>query len=252
MFTSVSLPTSCLTDLWLGRDGGLVLGNPYGDCWPGTRDLSTTISPATCPSGYTSVYDATPTQDSLEIVWACCPIGYRSDGGVYSCTSDATDTTLKAKTYDSEGNVVITTVTLDPTDFTKQGPNAHSIRVAFHSSDLATTTTISTSMSSDTSRATSSRSPSVASQTQTTATSTPTPTNTSDKGLSAGANAGIGVGAAVGAFLAFSVIAWLIRRKLRARKQQHHEAARNHPTPVWELSSEQSNTPLGAYRVSMK
>ncbi|KAI1269924.1 hypothetical protein F5Y18DRAFT_422886 [Xylariaceae sp. FL1019] len=104
MLIAVSLPAACLTDIWLARGGGLVLGNPYGDCWPGTRDLSTTVSPATCPSGYTSVYDATPTRDSLEIVWACCPSGYRTDGGVYSCTSDATNTIWEAKTYDGEGS----------------------------------------------------------------------------------------------------------------------------------------------------
>ncbi|KAI0862230.1 hypothetical protein F4860DRAFT_512940 [Xylaria cubensis] len=141
MLTTLSIPTSCLTDTWLlpatgDNQPAIVLGNPHDtDCWPGNRNLGTTISPAVCPDGYVSAcdIDTASRRDESETVWACCPSKFHCDSGTWSCVMKAT--TPLTKTYiiteiDASGNTITTQVMTD------RGINAHSIRVAFHSSDV--------------------------------------------------------------------------------------------------------------------
>lgn len=82
MLTTLPLSTSCLTETWLltvtENRAVTVLGKPHDpNCWPGTWDLATTISPAICPEGYTAAYEFTDSAQRKEgeTVWACCP-GY--------------------------------------------------------------------------------------------------------------------------------------------------------------------------------
>ncbi|KAI0131283.1 hypothetical protein F4814DRAFT_163678 [Daldinia grandis] len=202
MLTSLAVPTSCVTDVWItssGTNTGVFLGNPFdSSCWPGNRDLSTTISPAFCPVGYTSACNASPSNDDSETVWACCPTGFSCDPGFYSCISGGQST----KTYivtdtDRAGNTL--TVQL----VTAGGVNAHSIRVAFHSSDLfATATPTSSSVSSPIPTSTS-----------------PSDSDDSDsEGISAGAKIGIGIGVGLGGLLLFLVLGWLAWRRYRNKR----------------------------------
>ncbi|KAI1394384.1 uncharacterized protein F4822DRAFT_424863 [Hypoxylon trugodes] len=202
MLTTLALAPSCVTQTWIisgtGDAVGLVLGNPHDtSCWPGNRDISTTISPAICPVGYVSACDVSSKRDDSETVWACCPSGFTCDDGFYSCLSGRTNGVTKtyiATDVDRLGNTVTTTAT------TADGINAHSIRVAFHSSDLIITPSSTPG-----------------------AISTPTSAvenNISDSGhLSAGATAGIGVGVGIGTFLLLSSIAWLAWRQCINRRR---------------------------------
>ncbi|OTB12957.1 hypothetical protein K445DRAFT_25082 [Daldinia sp. EC12] len=206
MLTSLAIPTSCVTDVWVtstGTDTGVFLGNPYDpSCWPGDRDLSTTISPAFCPAGYTSACNASPSNDASETVWACCPTGFSCDPGFFSCISGG----QQSKTYivtarDRAGNTLTSTLE------TNGGVNAHSIRVAFHSSDLfasPTSTSFSTSATSSPPFPTS---------------TSPSDADSSDSGnLSAGAKIGIGIGVGLGGLILFLVLGWLAWRRYRNKR----------------------------------
>ncbi|KAI0460571.1 hypothetical protein F5B21DRAFT_452325, partial [Xylaria acuta] len=220
MLTTLSIPTSCVTETWLSWESeasraALVLGNPHDtNCWPGNRDLATTISPAICPEGYRSAcdIDSASRRDESETAWACCPGKFRCDGGTWSCVVD--NTPRVTKTYavtdvDFFGNTIITQVMSD------SGINAHSIRVAFHSSDILN----QVSSTTDPVRSTEARAP-----TLTTSLSTPTsvaesPTAQNPTTLPAGALIGIGIGGTVSVIFVISCIAWLVRRQYK-RKQQ--------------------------------
>ncbi|KAI1471382.1 uncharacterized protein F4812DRAFT_413842 [Daldinia caldariorum] len=203
MLTSLAIPTSCVTDIWVWSTGtatGVQLGNLYdSSCWPGSRDLATTISPAICPAGYTSACNASPSKDASETVWACCPTGFSCDGGFFSCLSGGKET----KTYvvtgrDRAGNTLTSTLA------TESGINAHSIRVAFHSSDLFVSSTSTTSSSSTSS---------------TSSSQFPTSTSSSGSGdLSVGAKTGIGIGVGLGGLLLFSLLGWLAWRRHRNKR----------------------------------
>lgn len=119
--------------------------------------------------------------------------GFHCDPGYYSCLSDATAGTVKtyiATDTDQLGNTIFKTWITDG------GINAHSIRVAFHSSDI------------DPSPSSTAHTPP--------ATGTPTAGNLG--GLSAGAAAGVGVGGGIGVFLLLSSAAWLAWRRYRRKR----------------------------------
>ncbi|KAF2967529.1 hypothetical protein GQX73_g6030 [Xylaria multiplex] len=152
MLTQLSIPTSCLTETWLdpateSRSPGAVLGNPNDpSCWPGpTRNPGSAISPAICPSGYTSACDINPEsrRDASETMWACCPSNFICDGGLYSCwrgfSASARGTYFLTATNDA-GATTTTPVVIG-------GVNAHSVRVAFHSSDIIDESPITTGSS---------------------------------------------------------------------------------------------------------
>ncbi|KAI1656393.1 hypothetical protein F4813DRAFT_364225 [Daldinia decipiens] len=187
MLTTLALEPSCLTQLWVSSNGGtdsaLVLGNPHDTgCWPAGRDLATTISPAICPSGYVSACDITSSHSTDETVWACCPTQFSCDGGYYSCVSGLKPGDTRVYTVtdtDRLGNTFTTTLSGDG------GVNAHSIKVAFHSSDII-------------------------------ATSTSTPGDSAN--LSTGAAGGVGVGVGIGVFLLCSGVSWLVLRRYRRKR----------------------------------
>ncbi|KAI1817046.1 hypothetical protein GGS20DRAFT_121838 [Poronia punctata] len=149
--TAISLATSCLTETWLSTPPsgiglpGIVLGNPHDpNCWPyDDKKLATTFSPAICPFGYASACDSGPHAPS-ETAWACCPGGFSCDGGIWQCVLDPNPGGYKTYTVtdlDILGNT-ITTQTI-----ATGGLNAHSIKVAFHSSDIMNqVTSMTTSM----------------------------------------------------------------------------------------------------------
>ncbi|KAI0517843.1 hypothetical protein F5B22DRAFT_102040 [Xylaria bambusicola] len=216
MLTTLDLAPSCVTETWLmtvGTEGGaaVVVGKPSDpSCWPGTRDLATTISPAICPEGYTSACDITdPSQKKPgETVWACCPSNFVCDGGTWQCLADQPGETKTYTVFDtnSNGDTITTKVTSD------RGINAHSIRVAFRSSDIVG------SPSSTTDTSVSRLAP-----TETATLSIPAPpSNTapgsSSKSPSTGAWIGIGVAIGVSALVLLASLVWLVRR--RSRKQQ--------------------------------
>ncbi|KAI8963366.1 hypothetical protein F5Y11DRAFT_346535 [Daldinia sp. FL1419] len=223
MLTSLAIPTSCVTDLWVtssGTNTGVFLGNPYdSSCWPGDRNLSTTISPAFCPVGYTSACNASPANDESETVWACCPTGFSCDPGFYSCISGGQiSNTYIVTGIDRAGNTLTSKLA------TNGGVNAHSIRVAFHSSDLfAPSTTASSSIPS-----------SMASSTIPLSTS-PNDSDESDSGgLSSGAKIGIGIGVGLGGlllFLAFGFLAWRRYRDKRLAGEQQAAAYQPYIAP---------------------
>ncbi|KAI5917860.1 hypothetical protein F4810DRAFT_694592 [Camillea tinctor] len=231
--TTLSIPTSCLTEIWItqadtsGANTGLVLGNPDDpDCWPGTRSLSTTFSPALCPYGYTSACDATPARAG-ETAWACCPSFFSCDGGAWSCLSGRTESSTvpyDATMIDRVGNTITTTF------LGTEGVNAHSIRVAFQSSDLVIAGATPTA--------------------PTTATSTPTPGIAPP--LSPGATAGLGVGVGVGTFALLSLAAWTAlgvrRRRIRERGNAQIQNAQMHQ----EVYREEMDAPSGLHELNTK
>ncbi|KAI0814219.1 hypothetical protein GGR55DRAFT_500187 [Xylaria sp. FL0064] len=218
MLTTLSIAASCLTETWLmsvptGTDmiqrSAIVLGKPDDpNCWPGTRDLTTTISPAICPSGYVSACDITDAsrRDQSETVWACCPSGFHCDGGTWSCLAKTTNT--YTVTYlDFQGKTTTSVTSWD------SGANAHSVRVAFHSSDILNPVSPTSSSSSSNTDPT---------QASTSILTTPTsnrPLDSHSGSLSAGAGIGIGVAIAVGAFGLLAGIVWLARRQRRMKQQ---------------------------------
>ncbi|OTB01366.1 hypothetical protein M426DRAFT_14529 [Hypoxylon sp. CI-4A] len=139
MLTSLALAPSCLTETWVSTvnptDSGIAIGNPYDtSCWPGARDIATTISPAICPVGYASACDGPSRRDASETVWACCPSGFHCDAGFFACLSNTLG--------DNSVTYTVTDLNILSSTTTKEwvatgGVNAHSIVVAFHSSDLA-------------------------------------------------------------------------------------------------------------------
>ncbi|KAI0419828.1 hypothetical protein F5X98DRAFT_59845 [Xylaria grammica] len=222
MLTTVSLASSCVTQTWLswspevGR-AAIVLGNPHDpNCWPGTRDLGITISPALCPDGYTSACDITNARrDASETVWACCPSNFWCDWGFWSCVNDHTNGVNRTYTVtdtDAFGNTITTQAVGDG------GVNAHSIRVAFHLSDLLTPTSDPPSPTTITSIP-SAASPRPLTLSFPTSTSEPTPPARSAEGVPPGAWAGIGVGVTAGATILLSGVVWLLRRKFGKRQQ---------------------------------
>ncbi|KAI0914359.1 hypothetical protein F4823DRAFT_558055 [Ustulina deusta] len=236
MLTAVSVAPSCLSETWLMSATHVVLGKP-GDpnCWPGTRDLATatTISPALCPDGYTSACDISDaTRDQSETVWACCPRNFYCDGGTWSCLAD---TGRQTKTYtltttDALGRSGQTIVTTD------RGINAHSIRVAFHASDIL-------NQLSPTSSTTSSNTQPV--QTGITIYPTPTasgPADSSSDGLPSGSGIGIGFAIGIGASAVLVAIVWLVRRQRKSKQQ-----VRGPPDRVYELETKAPNTKAAAH-----
>ncbi|GAP82999.1 putative serine family S28 [Rosellinia necatrix] len=225
MLTTIPLAPSCLTETWLltvGSQGpaAVVVGNPHDpSCWPGTRDLATTISPAICPEGYTSACDITDSSQRKEgeTVWACCPSNFRCDGGTWSCVIGTRGPT---KTYtvtdtNSNGITITTKITTD------RGVNAHSIRVAFRSSDIAPPpTSTNQSTGADTTPAITAAAPSITS-------TSITPPESRYTGLSQGAWIGIGVTIGVSGLALLAAIVWMIKKRLG--KSRH---------PVAELSTQ--------------
>ncbi|KAI1123031.1 hypothetical protein F5Y10DRAFT_270474 [Nemania abortiva] len=190
----------------------LVLGNPnHPDCSVVNRATTTTISPAICPYGYVSACDITDAsrRDTSETVWACCPSLFSCDDGNWSCIKNSGATlTYFVNASDIFGNTV-TTTTVDG------GINAHSIRVAFHSSDIldlfsSTTDSINrnTNMGS------------IITSTPPTPTSSVSPTVPSSEALSSGAWIGVGIAVTVGAVILLASIFWLVRRRYANKRQQ--------------------------------
>ncbi|KAI0850187.1 hypothetical protein F5Y00DRAFT_260916 [Daldinia vernicosa] len=201
MLTSLAIPTSCVTDVWVTSTGtrtGVFLGNPFdSSCWPGKRDLATTISPAFCPVGYSSACNASPSNDDSETVWACCPTGFTCDGGFYSCLSGGRTSKTYIVTYTDRAENTLTSQLV-----TDSGVNAHSIRVAFHSSDVFATATPTPTSSSASSPIPTSTSPSNSD-------------DSDSEGISAGAKVGIGIGVGLGGLILFLVLGWLAWRRYR-------------------------------------
>ncbi|GAP90728.1 hypothetical protein SAMD00023353_5200620 [Rosellinia necatrix] len=211
MLTDISISTSCLTETWLttgagATAGGLVLGNPRDtNCWPVNQNaITVTLSPAICPNGYSSAcdIDSLSRADASETLWACCPIGFVCDGGVYSCVRRLGNTqdAYFASDIDASGNTITKNVaaTLDV--------NAHSIRVAFHSSDIlgqaATATPAGTSAT-----------------TLPTSTEPVEPITPGAQVLPPGAWVGVGIGSTAGAVLLIAAILWLVRRQRRNKRE---------------------------------
>ncbi|KAI1402588.1 hypothetical protein F4819DRAFT_453821 [Hypoxylon fuscum] len=231
MLTTLSLAPSCLTETWASQSGtnfAIVLGNPYDtSCWHVNGDSSTTISPAICPVGYTSACDADSPQDG-KTVWACCPSGFGCDGGAWSCLKDGTvgvTETYTASFIDPLGN------TSTSTWKTESGINAHSVRVAFHSTDIVTTPS-STALSPL-------ATPSLTSPLST-STSATTPTALSSGNLSLGATVGVGVGIGIGTFIFLSGMAWIWRRYRSGRQ-----------VTAVELESHRPSSKSGPFQVQM-
>ncbi|TGJ82739.1 hypothetical protein E0Z10_g6032 [Xylaria hypoxylon] len=210
MLTTISLAPSCLTETWLSSSvgattqPGVVLGKPHDpNCWPGNRDLTTTISPAICPYGYTSACDIVDAsrRDDTETVWACCPSHFWCDGGIFSCVKslvEGSTNTYTAIDTDIFGNTITTQI------MKTDGINAHSIRVAFHSSDILDhlSPTSGPSLSNPTpARTLTSPFP--------TASSEPAPTAPNPEVWPAGAWVGIGVGVTIGAIILLSSVVWI-------------------------------------------
>ncbi|KAI1373847.1 hypothetical protein F4677DRAFT_428434 [Hypoxylon crocopeplum] len=202
MLTTIAIASSCLTQTWVssstGTTSAIGIGEPHHpSCWPGTRDLSTTISPAICPVGYVSACNAGSPRDASETVWACCPSGFHCDPGYYSCISDATSGASKTYTV-TDTDILGNTITRQW--ITDGGINAHSVRVAFHSSDLiapASPTPTASSPSADPNNN----------------------NNNHDAGnLPTGAIAGIGVGAGIGSFILLLGVAWVVWKRYRSKR----------------------------------
>ncbi|KAI1110420.1 hypothetical protein F5Y14DRAFT_362465 [Nemania sp. NC0429] len=217
MFTVLSFPSVC-SQIWATTNAegntGLLYGNPSNpDCWPGTRNTNTTtITPAVCPPGYYSAGNAIPATDASETVWACCPLGYTTDGGVLSCTS-GDKITYTAFATDSDGSTITTLV------YT-QGVNAHSIRVAFHSSDFSTPTssTSSTPIPSASTRST-------VTEISNTSSPSPSPISISQNQGGPSFGAGIGIGVVIGVISTSILfgIAWFRRTGAKRRMKQPAE-----------------------------
>ncbi|KAI8945160.1 hypothetical protein F4801DRAFT_598332 [Xylaria longipes] len=233
MLTTLSIPTSCLTETWFSsvpsatgtKTAAIVLGNPHDtNCWPGNRNLGTTISPAVCPGGYMSACDieAVSRRDESETVWACCPSKFYCDGGIWSCLADRTDGVTKTYVVtdiDFFGNTFTTQVTSD------KGINAHSIRIAFHSSDILN----QVSSTTDSIHPTEAPAPTSTTSLSTSTSEAESSTAHNSESWPAGAWIGIGVGGALGVIALLSSILWLVRRRLK-RKQQL-PALQNTPCP---------------------
>ncbi|KAI0103286.1 hypothetical protein GGR51DRAFT_524475 [Nemania sp. FL0031] len=210
MLSTISIATSCLTETWYTTEGttkrDIILGNPDDpNCWLVNRDLTTTISPAICPYGYTSACDISngSRRDPSETVWACCPSQFSCDAGRWSC----------AKNIGASLTYILNTTNIFGDTITTQlvggAINAHSIRVAFHSSDIldqftSTTDSVINSIStSSTPTSTSSNSPIVPDR----------------ETLPTGAWIGIGIAITIGAVIIASSIFVLVRRR-HGNKQQ--------------------------------
>ncbi|KAK6207366.1 hypothetical protein LQW54_007195 [Pestalotiopsis sp. IQ-011] len=214
MLTSLEIPSSCLTQIWITTppgdyQPGPILGNPYDTaCFPVARGSS--LSPAVCPEGYHSA--CTPKSISIEgeVIMDCCPNGYFCDGGYFSCSSHAS-ANFTVTVTDVEGPDQSLVLKTSETN----GMNAHSIRVRYATTDLYITTTISPGASAtDDGTAV----PSSASALPT-ATSTGSGSDDSqDASLSTGAKAGIGVGAAVGGLALLGFVFFLFRRRSQKQK----------------------------------
>ncbi|KAI3327421.1 hypothetical protein F4824DRAFT_95433 [Ustulina deusta] len=247
MLTELSIPTSCLTETWLlpahaTAPAGAVLGNPADSkCWAGTQNPGTIISPAICPSGYTSACDIDPQsrRDASETVWACCPSDFTCDGGTYSCNRNFNDKASRTYFLTGTNNLGETTTT----PVVVGGVNAHSVRVAFHSSDILDRST------TDSSRPTSTPVP-----IGTPSLSTPAPSVTSpvpnSESISAGGFVGIGVASGLGAVLLLSGLFWLVRRW--RRNKQHTTGSRFKPARKYaELFSISQPSELTAARTNV-
>ncbi|KAJ8131561.1 hypothetical protein O1611_g2064 [Lasiodiplodia mahajangana] len=255
MLSSISIATSCLTDTWLFDVGAttakVVLGNPHDtNCWAVNRVPTTEISPAICPYGYTSACDITDgsPHDASETVWACCPSQFACDAGTWSCLKNRGLTmTYTFNTTDILGHTTTTQI------FKAGGINAHSIRVAFHSSDIldqfATTAESLNSISTtDSSGSTSTSSPP-------TPTSSVSPSVSNPETLPSGAWIGIGIAITVGAVIVVSSIFFLVRRRHRNKQQQLaglQEAVsfppEPKPTPATEIFSIERPSELNGVR----
>ncbi|KAI1429661.1 hypothetical protein F5Y12DRAFT_709660 [Xylaria sp. FL1777] len=233
MLIDISIPTSCLTETWLipasGTAGaGAVLGNPADpNCWAGAQDLGTTVSPAICPYGYASAcnIDYQSRRDASETLFACCPIGFTCDIGSWSCISHFIDLQSRTLFVTDTNEDGLTTVT----PIVQANVNAHSIRVAFHSSDIIDQSASTT----DSARLTITPAPTA---TLSTSTSTVTPPVTKSGSIPTGVFVGIGVASALGAVILLLGIFWLVRRRYR-RKQQHPLSS---PPPTPPLSTTRS------------
>ncbi|KAI0025989.1 hypothetical protein F4780DRAFT_2138 [Xylariomycetidae sp. FL0641] len=206
MLSSISVPSTCLSETWIWQSSPTsvqALGNPHNQsCWPQGRDLATTISPAICPSGYFSACDMEPKMDASETVWGCCPIGYSCDGGLFGCVQHWNITKVWTLTdIDSMGNIV-STVIVDDIGLN----NAHSIRVGFHSSDLSPAA--STAIAPAPSYSNPLASP----------TTVQSPSEGNSNRLSSGAVAGAAIGATIGFLLLLSVASWVTWKRYRAKK----------------------------------
>ncbi|KAI0515415.1 hypothetical protein F5B22DRAFT_607287 [Xylaria bambusicola] len=250
MLSDVLVPTSCLQETWLSpldATPRALLGNPKDPkCWAGAPgEPIATISPAICPSGYTSVLNQVQRKDASETVWECCPSGYFHDTGYYSCRSlfdsrslfDDGQTALPTVFVTMANDDGSTTVTPIPVG----GVNAHSIRVAFHSSDLLTGQS-DASTEPPPSTTTASTSSPLRSPTSGT-TQAPNPQSVSPGGL-----AGIGVGSALGAVFILLGVFWLMRRRRQKKLRQQ-----NSPPPPPQVIPTTSDTmvlpsdPVGKY-----
>ncbi|KAI0181573.1 hypothetical protein GGR52DRAFT_567792 [Hypoxylon sp. FL1284] len=217
MLTSSALATSCLSEMWVTGATNLVIGNPYDPLcaiFRAERSVTSTLSPAICPEGLVSACNASPARDASETVWACCPTGWRCDGGVFSCTSDVPEgvtNTYTVTDIDTFGNTVTRQL------IATAGLDIHSIRVAFHSSDLVAGPSPTASSASATSEPPATSVPTTATSPSSAAAATAAAASWS--GLSAGATAGIGIAVGISIFLLLSAIAWFRWRSYRKKQQ---------------------------------
>ncbi|ETS87098.1 hypothetical protein PFICI_00926 [Pestalotiopsis fici W106-1] len=221
MITSLEIPTSCLTQIWMTTppgdyEPGPVLGNPYDTaCFPVARGSS--LSPALCPQGYHSACTPKSLTIEGETVMDCCPNGYFCDGGFFSCSShsSANFTVTMTDVDGPDQSLVLKTTVVN-------GMNAHSIRVRYATTDLFVTTTVSPDATETDAAVPSS------------ATTLPAATSSGEAdteagGLSTGAKAGIGVGAAVGGLALLGFIFFLFRRSRRQTPRTELEDTTYHP-----------------------
>ncbi|KAI0469473.1 hypothetical protein F4859DRAFT_486767 [Xylaria cf. heliscus] len=231
MLTELSIPASCLEETWFiratgTRTSGGVLGNPADpNCWPGTRSLGTVISPAICPSGYTQACKIDPLSrgDASETLWACCPSNFACDPGTYSCVKHIAPQTCRVTDVNNRGAITVTSVVLSRV-------NAHSVRVAFHSSDVAGQSISSTGSSGPTAAPSPTETSSLS-----TSISSATPQGSNADRFPAAGWIGIGVASALGVVFVILGIFWLVRRRHR-NTQQHQQdkpaMAISSPKPV--------------------
>ncbi|KAI1363209.1 hypothetical protein F5Y08DRAFT_354725 [Xylaria arbuscula] len=246
MLTTLPISTSCLTEIWfstIGDQANIVLGKPYdSSCWPGTWDLATTVSPALCPEGYRFAYEVTDSAEKGqgETVWACCPSNFVYDIGIWHCVrgQPGQTETYTITDIDSNGNTITTQIISDE----GMNINAHSILVAFHSSDIFTQPTSTTQLS--------------APMTTSSPSTIPFPSNpvssSSSQILPTAASIGIGVAVGGSTVILFTAIVWLIRRRFRKKqpKPTHEDTAQIPSKPyrsnLPEMHSENKPSELNA------
>ncbi|KAI6088724.1 hypothetical protein F4821DRAFT_232843 [Hypoxylon rubiginosum] len=199
-------------DYEIPNDARTVLGGPSqtSDCFPSTWDATLTYAGSQCPPQYTSACQGT---DSASAV-TCCPTGPYS----FACQPETWSPGVHAEQFrcqskhTSGGPIVVTR-----TDFKKntlnvgtrtRSTNEHLFALAMMYTTPASTPTSSTITATST---TDSSIPESSSQAD---------SETSSSNFSTGKAAGVGAGVAVVVIVLAGLLAWFIKRRRKASRDQ--------------------------------